>query len=111
MTKQRKIKRGQIFLNLYSGWQNMFVVLGSNNAYYYGVEVARIKGEYRVYNVKYYLATLRNDSERFPLIGEMSAKDMWVEKVLECITYKGAEFIDNNYDENGHKLVRSEVEK
>lgn len=63
MTEPRRLKRGQMFLNLWSGWQNIFVVLGTNNAYCYGVEVAKVKGEYRVCNAKYYLTETRR---KFP---------------------------------------------
>ena len=111
VTKQRKIKKGQMFLNLYSGWQNIFVVIGSNNAYYYGVEIIKLKGEYKVRNVKYYLATIRNDSEHFPLIGEMDIKAMWMDKVFERITADGREILNKNFDYYGHKIrVESEVE-
>lgn len=109
MTKQRKIKKGQIFLNLCSGWQNIFVVIGSNNAYYYGVEIIKLKGEYKVRNVKYYLATIRNDSEHFPLIGEMDIKAMWMDRVFERITSDGRKILDEKYDYNGHRLVVGEV--
>ena len=111
MTKQRKIKKGQMFLNLCSGWQNIFVVIGSNNAYYYGVEIIKLKGEYKVRNVKYYLATIRNDSEHFPLIGEMNIKAMWMDKVFERITADGREILNKNFDYYGHKIrVESDVE-
>ena len=109
MTKQRKIKKGQIFLNLCSGWQNIFVVIGSNNAYYYGVEIINLKGKYKVINAKYYLATIRNDSEHFPLIGEMDIKAMWMDRVFERITSDGRKILDEKYDYNGHRLVVGEV--
>lgn len=110
MTKQRRLKRGQMFLNLWSGWQNIFVVLGTDKAFCYGVEIAKVKGDYRVGKVKYYLKDLRNDSEHFPLIGEMDIKAMWMDKVFERITADGREILNKNFDYYGHKImVESEV--
>lgn len=110
MTEQRRLKRGQMFLNLWSGWENIFVVLGTDKAFCYGVEIAKVKGDYRVGKVKYYLKDLRNDCEHFPLIGEIDVKAMWLDRVFERITSDGRKILDEKYDYNGHRLVVSEVE-
>lgn len=110
MTEQRRLKRGQIFLNLWSGWENIFVVLGTDKAFCYGVEIAKVKGDYRVGKVKYYLKDLRNDCEHFPLIGKIDVKAMWLDKVFERITADGREILNKNFDYYGHKIrVESEV--
>ncbi len=110
MSEPRRLKRGQMFLNMWSGWQNVFIVLGTNNAFCYGVEVAKVKGKYRVASVKYYLRDLKNDCEHFPLVGEMDVEAMWVGRVLERITPDGRKTINENYEANGHK-IRREVEE
>ena len=108
MTEPRKLKRGQIFLNLWAGWQSLFVYLRTQKDLCYGVGITKVNGKYKVRNVQYYKHDLQNDAEHFPLMGEIDINEMWLSTVLENISLR-YKLIYQNYDEMGHMIVGGEV--
>ena len=109
MTEPRKLKRGQIFLNLWAGWQTFFVYFRTSGRYCYGVQIVKVNGKYTVQNSQYYKQDLKNDEEHFPLVGSMDIEAMWLSRVLKRLSVNSYELIDKHYDADGHRLVLGEV--
>lgn len=98
-----------MFLNLWAGWQDIFIVTACGKEVCYGVSVGKIEGEYRLLNSEHYTADLKNDEEHFKLIGEIDIASMWFDRVFERITKDGRKLILDNYDGYGNKLYGKKI--
>ncbi len=109
MTKQRKLKRGQIFLNLWAGQQSLFVISTVSKDRCYGTNIFKANGKFQIHNGEHYTYNLKHDEEHFKLVGEIDIDAMWIDTVFGQITQEGHKIMEENYHFDGHRLVAGEM--
>ena len=101
--KKPRFKRGQIFLNRWAGYKNLFVYLNANGQYAYGISIITINGEIKIQKAIYYKHDL-SDTEHFPVVGFIDIRTMWLTALENGLT--DTKQIDAEYDtKTGHKKL------
>lgn len=98
MSEKRTLKRGDILLNLWAGWQTMFVYLKTSGTLAHGVTLVKFYGKYKIQKASFYRSDL-NDEKNFPLVGHIDVMEMWKTAILNGIVVG---FHNNHYDESGY---------
>ena len=107
MTERRKLKRGMILLNLWAGWQTLFIYFGTSGRMAYGISLTRINGKNRIRKATYYLTSLQEE-ERYPCVGFIDIQAMWERTVADGLTDR--EIIKKNYGADGHTIRATDKE-
>lgn len=106
METRRVLKRGQIFLNRWAGWQTIFIYLRSDARNCHGIAITKCKSKYGVRLASYSKSDIQYDAEHFPCIGKMDITNMWINTALCHIITPD---VLKEYDETGHRNTTNTV--
>lgn len=75
----------KIYQNLWAGYKSYFVKTTQNKKYAYGYSLLQIDEEWQLKRGSYYTHDLENDTEHFPIVGNINLNKIIINAILYAI--------------------------
>ncbi len=75
----------KIYQNLWAGKETYFIPLTHNNEVTSGYSVVNVDGIWNLYKGNFYNDDLKNDTEHFPIIGELDFNQLLINEILQIL--------------------------
>lgn len=73
----------KIYKNLWAGYDCYFIKTHQSGQYAYGYMIHNAYGSWDIKSAKYYLSDIKKDREHFPIVGNISLKDLVIKTALK----------------------------
>lgn len=75
----------KIYKNLWAGHETYFIKCGQDKIFAYGYGLVLTGNKWDLHKANYYLSSLREDREHYPVVGNINLKKIVTEEILSTI--------------------------